>query len=67
MTIPHWVRRWIAARYLYARFGKDQDLRAFREQGGEVDPRTTDWMPDGEWDEEAEHVTDKDVWKAVGR
>ena len=27
--IPLWVRRWTCARYLFERFGKDQDLRWF--------------------------------------
>lgn len=61
--IPFWVRRWIAARFLFARFGRDRDLRAFREQEIIVGP--VEFMPDGEWVEEAEKVSDKDVWGAL--
>jgi hypothetical protein len=63
--VPLWVRRWIAARYLFARFGREQDTRPFHEQREHVDPLTKEWMPDGEWNEEAEKVTDRDVWKAM--
>lgn len=63
--IPLWVRRWTAARFLYERFGKDQDFRRFGEQGDYADPMVP-LMPDEEWTEEAKHVADKEVWKAVG-
>jgi hypothetical protein len=63
-TVPLWVRRWVAARYLYAMFGKEQDLRPFREQG---DWATQDGerMPADAWLEEAEHVTDDRVWRTL--
>lgn len=63
--IPLWIRRWIAARYLYRRFGREQDMRPFPEQAGHVDPLTSEWMPDEEWVAEAERVTDADVWGAI--
>jgi hypothetical protein len=63
-TIPFWVKRWIAARFLFTRWGRDQDLRPFTEQkdrltslAGEIE-----WMPEDEWVEEANHVSDDDVW-----
>lgn len=63
--IPLWIRRWTAARYLYDRFGRDQDLRPFREQAEFVDPQTTEWMPDEEWLKEAARVTEAEVWGAI--
>jgi hypothetical protein len=63
--VPFWVKRWIASRYLYVRFGRDQDMRPFHEQRDYVDPESAKWMPDGEWDEEAKHVTESEVWNAV--
>lgn len=65
LKIPLWIRRWTAARYLYARFDREQDMRPFPEQREFVDPLTKDWMPEEEWVAEAEKVTDKDVWTAV--
>jgi len=65
LKLPLWIRRWAAARYLYRRFGRDQDMRPFREQSKYVDPLTKEWMPDAEWLQEAEHVTDADVWANV--
>jgi hypothetical protein len=62
--MPLWIRRWAAARYLYKRFGREQDMRRFVEQGDYADPMLA-VMPDGEWEKEAERVTDKDVWGAV--
>lgn len=64
--VPLWIRRWTAARFLYERFGRDQDMRPFPEQKEFIDPLTKEWMPDDEWAKEAEHVTDADVWRAVG-
>jgi hypothetical protein len=63
-TVPLWVRRWVAARYLYARFGKEQDLRPFREQGDWATP-DGERMPQDAWLEEAEHVTDDRVWNTL--
>lgn len=62
--IPYWVKRWVAARFLYARFGKQQDLRWFSEQKDYSDP-SRERMPDSEWIDEAEKISDEDVWKAV--
>lgn len=62
--IPYWVKRWVAARFLYSRFGREQDLRWFPEQRGFTDP-SNERMPDSEWIDEAEQITDEDVWKAV--
>jgi len=63
-VIPFWVKRWIAARFLFARWGREQDTRPFTEQkdrltslAGEIE-----WMPEDEWVEEANHVSDDDVW-----
>ncbi len=63
-TVPLWVRRWVAARYLHKRFGKDQDMRRFSEQGDWGNPYH-DLMPPDEWLEEAEHVTDRQVWASL--
>ncbi len=63
--VPLWVRRWVAARYLYARFGKEQDLRSFPEQQTFANPYV-DVMPADAWLEEAEHVTERQVWSAIG-
>jgi hypothetical protein len=64
--IPLWVRRWVAARFLYERFGKEQDLRWFPEQAQYVD-ETTERMPEDAWLEEAKRISEVDVWRAVGR
>lgn len=63
--IPRWVRRWIASRFLFSRFGRDRDLRPLREQEPVVGP-VEEFMPDGEWEEEAIKVSDKDVWGSLG-
>jgi hypothetical protein len=63
--VPLWVRRWCAARYLYARFGKEQDMRRFPEQQDKYSP-DMEMMPADAWLEEAEHVTDKQVWATLG-
>lgn len=62
--VPLWVRRWVAARCLYKRFGKDQDLRSFPEQQEWANPHV-DVMPADAWLEEAEHVTDAQVWRTL--
>lgn len=62
--VPLWVRRWVAARYLYRQFGRDQDLRRFPEQQDWVNP-DLDLMPADQWLEEAEHVTETQVWKTL--
>jgi hypothetical protein len=65
--IPDWVRRWVAARFLYARFGRSQDLRFFPEQKDFIDATQMERMPDSEWIEEAAKISDEDVWKAVAQ
>ena len=64
--VPGWVKRYVAARFLYRRFEREQDMRPFPEQREYVDPRTTEWMPEEEWAEEATRVTDDDVWVNIG-
>lgn len=64
--VPLWVRRWVAARYLHSRFGKDQDMRAFPEQRDFANPYV-DMMPADAWLDEAQHVTDKQVWNILTR
>ncbi len=63
-TVPLWVRRWVAARYLHAMFGREKDLRRFPEQGDWGDPYVEP-MPPEAWLEEAEHVTDDKVWRSI--
>lgn len=63
--MPEWVREWICARFLYARFGRPQDMRRFPQMGDWGD-HDVPLMPPGEWAREAEHVTEKDAWKAIG-
>ncbi len=65
-VVPLWVRRYIAARYLHAMFGKDQDMRRFPEQGDWGNPDQP-LMPPEAWLEEAEHVTDDRVWRTLNR
>lgn len=62
--IPQWVRRWVAARFLHEKFGKEKDTRPFPEQGDWVDPKTERMPPDA-WVEEASHITDADVWATI--
>jgi hypothetical protein len=63
--IPFWVKRFIASRFLYARFGKERDLRPFKEQQPYVDP-SGEFMPDDAWIGEAHRVSDRDVWSSLG-
>ncbi len=62
--VPLWVRRWVAARYLYARFGKERDDRRFPEQQDWANP-DLELMPADAWLDEAEHVTEKQVWNVI--
>lgn len=62
--VPLWVRRWVAARYLHAQFGKAQDMRRFPEQQERGSP-DVELMPAAEWLDEAEHVTDDRVWRTL--
>jgi hypothetical protein len=62
--LPLWVKRWVCARYLYAAFGRDQDLRVF--------PEHRDWagpdgqtMPVDEWVTEAQALDDGRAWQAL--
>ncbi len=64
-TLPGWVKRWACARYFHARFDRKQDMRRFPEQGDWVDPRVP-LMPEHEWADEAERISDADVYRAVG-
>jgi hypothetical protein len=64
-SIPNWVGRWVCARYFYARFGREQDLRRFEEQGEWADPKL-DLMPPQEWAEEAKSIRGRDVLRAIG-
>lgn len=65
-TIPLWVKRWVCARMLYAQFGKQRDMRRFREQGdyGEL---TYELMPDDAWLDEANSLDDEGMQKAFER
>lgn len=67
--IPFWVKRWICARMLYKTFGKEKDLRRFKEAGDHGD-LTQDLMPEGAWDEEANTLDDEEAvrrWKQAIR
>jgi hypothetical protein len=61
---PAWIFRWACARFLYARFNREQDMRRFAEQGEWVDP-VTEVMPSTEWEREADQITESQVWAAV--
>jgi len=63
-TLPLWVKRWVCARYLYARFGRERDMRVFPEQRDWSNPEDP-LMPPDEWVEEAQKITDRDAVKAV--
>lgn len=63
-TVPLWVRRWVAARYLHREFGRGQDMRRFPEQGDWGNPYET-LMPPDAWQVEAEHITDDRVWHTL--
>lgn len=61
-----WVKRWICARFLYARFGKERDMRRFTDQGDYGD-FTQEQMPEGAWVEEAEKLDDESLLASFGR
>lgn len=67
--VPGWIKRWAAARYLYARFDREQDMRPFREQYPSSASPPPDvpqeWMPEEEWVKESKRVSDADVWGVV--
>lgn len=62
--IPSWVRRWICARMLYSKFGKEKDMRRFAEQGDWGD-LTQPLMPEGAWEEEARRLSESEVSNAL--
>lgn len=62
--LPLWVRRWIVARYLFARFGRDQDMRRFAEQQDWADHRVP-LMPADEWVAEANAIGDREAVRAL--
>lgn len=64
--LPLWVRRWVCARMLYSRWGKDRDMRRFPEQGDFGD-LTQEKMPEGAWVEEAESLGEKEIAQAFKR
>lgn len=66
-SVPLWIKRWCAARWLHAQFGKEQDMRPFPEQKPYVDPGTDEWMPPDAWLEEAEQITDRQAWSTLRR
>lgn len=66
-TIEPWLRRWAAARFYYEMFDRKRDLRPFKEQAVMSNPLETDWMPDDEWVEESERITDEMVRRTVSR
>lgn len=61
--LPFWIKRWICARQLYARFGKERDMRRFPEQGDYGD-LTQETMPEGAWIEEANSIGEGELHKA---
>jgi hypothetical protein len=64
--LPLWVRRWICARMLYERFGKERDPRGFPEQASFRD-LTVETMPEGAWVKEAESIGEKEFHEAFAR
>ena len=62
--LPLWVKRWVCARFLYAKFGRERDMRTFPEQREWSGPEER-LMPAEEWVEEANKITDRDAVKAV--
>jgi len=49
---------------LYAQFGREQDMRRFPEQQDRHSP-DMEMMPPTEWLDEAEHVTEAQVWRTL--
>lgn len=56
--LPQWVKRWVCARLLYSRWGKERDLRRFPEQG-EFGDESVEQMPEGAWEEEASSIPEE--------
>lgn len=61
---PDWVFRWVAARFLHNRFDKQQDMRRFPQQQDFASPDTP-LMPETEWLEEAQQISEAETWAAV--
>jgi len=59
--VPLWVKRWICARMLHGKFGKQRDNRRFTEQHEYGDP-TQPTMPEGAWEKEAETLSEQESW-----
>lgn len=64
-ALPFWVKRWAAARMLFAAFGRERDERPFREQLAGVEVPGLRLMPDDEWMHEAEQITDAQAFSAL--
>lgn len=62
--LPLWVKRWVCARHLHYKFGKPRDMRVFPEQREYSDPLVP-LMPPDEWVTEAQHISDRDAYRAV--
>jgi len=59
--MPMWVKEWICSRYLYAAYGRDQDMRRFTQQGDWANPDTL-LMPPNEGANEAASLSDGRAW-----
>lgn len=60
-----WVRRWTCARFLFPRFGRDQDMRPFPQQFPHGAPPDIELMPEDEWAEEANTIDMTEAWKTI--
>jgi hypothetical protein len=66
--IPFWVKRWVVARFVV----DPRDMRPFQEsypgsQGQLPVGEGDEWMPEGEYVEQAKRVTDQQVRAAMAR
>lgn len=61
-----WVREWMCARYLYASFGRERDMRRFSQQG-EFGDLTQELMPEGAWAKEAASLDEEQFLEAFRR
>lgn len=62
--MPMWVRRWVVARLLHEKFGREQDMRRFAEQGDWADP-SVPLMPGDAWVKEAAAIGDREAMRAI--
>lgn len=62
--LPFWIKRWVVARHLAPKFGREVDMRRFVEQGEWADPDDP-LMPAEEWVREAEAITDRNALRAI--